>query len=211
MQKKVLSKALANSIRDLNRWNKVTAYSGTEESRLMLSGMSDLQAQAVMAGLTPEARAGMERSAVLFDAIVAKNRQAMVDNELESQATIDGWANLFQHYAPLMREEVEGFGPHGGLGTGQGISIKGREVKSRTGSASRKVVDIVANLVAQRERTIERGEKRRVAITLMNLAEANPNPDFWQVGAPDKVQQYDPATRTVKWVTHCWQWPQDVP
>lgn len=200
-ESKTLSRKLSLAIGDLARWRNVQPYTGTEESRLALSGMSNQQAQEIMDGLTPEVLAGMERSAAMFDAIVAKNRALMVEYGLESGETVDGWANLFQHYVPLMREEAEGTGLHNGLGTGQGFSIKGREVKSRTGSAKKKVVDIVANLAMQRERTITRGEKNRVATTMVELARANQNPDFWKVGAPDRKRVYDRATRTVKWAT----------
>ena len=200
-ESKTLSRKLSLAIGDLARWRNVQPYTGTEESRLALSGMSNEQAKEIMDGLTPEVLAGMGRSAAMFDAIVAKNRALMVEYGLESGETVDGWANLFQHYVPLMREEAEGTGLHNGLGTGQGFSIKGREVKSRTGSAKKKVVDIVANLAMQRERTITRGEKNRVATTMIELARANPNPDFWKVGAPDRKRVYDRATRTVKWVT----------
>ncbi|MFW9595149.1 MAG: LPD38 domain-containing protein [Macromonas sp.] len=198
---RILNKAMGNAMADLSRWRKVKPYGGSEESRLALSGMSNQQAQEIMDGLTPDELAGMERSAAMFDAIVAKNRALMVEYGLESRDTVEGWADLFQHYVPLMREEAEGAGLHNGLGTGQGFSIKGREVKSRTGSAEKKVVDIVANLAMQRERTITRGEKNRVAATMIELARANPNPDFWKVGAPDRKRVYDRATRTVKWVT----------
>jgi len=198
-EQRILKKAMDNAIAELNRWNSITPYSGSEESRLMLSGMSDAQAKAIMAALSPQQKTAMQRSAAMFDAIVAKNRAAMVEYGLESQDTIDSWASLFQSYVPLMREEPEG-SLHHGMGTGEGFSIKGREVKSRTGS-TRKVVDIVANLAMQREKTIVRGEKNRVTLTLLELAKTHPNPDFWKVGAPDKVQKYDPATKTVKWVT----------
>lgn len=200
-ESKTLSRKLSLAIGDLARWRNVQPYTGTEESRLALSGMSNQQAQEIMDGLTPDELAGMERSAAMFDAIVAKNRALMVEYGLESRDTVDGWAGLFQHYVPLMREEADGTGLHNGLGTGQGFSIKGREVKSRTGSAKKKVVDIVANLAMQRERTITRGEKNRVAATMIEMARANPNPDFWKVGTPDRKRVYDRATRTVKWVT----------
>lgn len=196
---KVLSRRMREAQADLSKWTSVQAYRGAEEDRLMLSGMSDDQARAIMDALTPEQRAKLDAAAARFDAIVAQNRQLMVDYDLEDQETIDGWGQLFQHYVPLMRED-EGNGIQQGMGTGQGFSIKGREVKSRTGS-TRKVVDIVANVAMQRERTITRGEKNRVSQALMGLAALNPNPDFWKLGAPDKKRQYDPATNTVKVVT----------
>ena len=196
---KVLSRRMREAQADLSKWSSVKAFRGPEEDRLRLSGMSDDQARAIMDALTPEQRQKLDDAAAQFDAIVAQNRQLMVDYDLEDQETVDSWGQLFQHYVPLMRED-EGNGIQQGMGTGQGFSIKGREVKSRTGS-TRKVVDIVANVAMQRERIITRGEKNRVSQALMGLAALNPNPDFWKLGAPDKKRQYDPATNTVKVVT----------
>ena len=196
---KLLSRRMREAQAELSKWSSVQPFRGTEEDRLRLSGMSDDQARAIMDALTPEQRAKLDAAAAQFDAIVAQNRQLMVDYDLEDQETIDSWSQLFQHYVPLMRED-EGDGVQQGMGTGQGFSIKGREVKSRTGS-TRKVVDIVANVAMQRERIITRGEKNRVSQALMGLAALNPNPDFWKLGAPDKKRQYDPATNTVKVVT----------
>ena len=75
------------------------------------------------------------------------------------------------------------------MGTGQGFSVKGREVKGRTGS-KRQVVDVFANIVMQRERALVRGEKNRVALALLGLVRSNPNPDVWRAGPP-------PAKRTL--------------
>ncbi len=175
---------------------QVKPWQGSEEDRQKLSGMSDDEARAVMAALSPEQARDMAEVAAMFDSIVKKNRQEMVDYELEDQDTVDGWGQMFEFYVPLMRED-EG----NSQGTGQGFNIKGRETKSRTGS-TRKVVDIVANLAMQRERLIVRGEKNRVSQALVGLASANPNPDFWQVGAPDMERKYDPRTNSVKLVAN---------
>ena len=175
---------------------QVKPWTGSEEDRQKLSGMSDDEARAVMAKLTPEQARNMAEVAAMFDAIVKKNRQEMVDYDLEDQDTVDGWGQMFKFYVPLMREDDGNT-----QGTGQGFSIKGRETKSRTGS-TRKVVDIVANLAMQRERLIVRGEKNRVSQALVGLASANPNPDFWKVGAPDMERKYDPRTNSVKLVAN---------
>ena len=105
---------------------------------------------------------------------------------------MDGWAGMFQHYIPLMREDKEG-----GMGIGQGFSVKGRETKSRTGS-TRKVVDILANIASQRERLIVRGEKNRVTQALVGLAQANPNPEFWEVRSEAPTERvFDQRTGVV--------------
>ena len=191
-----LQRLIDQGIRKIELLTTVQPWRGSEEDRQKLSGMSNEEAAAIMAALSPKERQTMEEAARQFDAIVQKNRQEMVDYDLESQDTVDGWADMFEFYVPLMRED-EG----NAQGTGQGISIKGREVKSRTGS-TRKVVDIVANLAMQRERTIVRGEENRVSQALVGLASANPNPDFWRVGGPDVERKFDLRTGTVKTVTN---------
>ena len=157
------------------------------------SGMKDADADAYMASLTPELRRKLESVAARVDDIISGTRQLFVQYGLESQQTVDGWASLFQHYIPLQREDKDG---NGGMSIGQGFSVKGKETKGRTGS-TRKVVDILANIALQRERVIVRGEKNRVAKSLLGMAALNPNPGFWQVGPPPAERAYDPKTNTV--------------
>lgn len=155
------------------------------------SGMLDADAAAYLAGLSPRDAQKLNDIATQVDAILGKTRQMYADYGLESQQTVDGWEQMFQHYVPLQREDKEG-----SMGIGQGFSVKGKEVKGRTGS-TRKVVDIIANIAMQRERLIVRGEKNRVSQALVGLAMANPNPDFWTVGSPPRERVYDPKTNTV--------------
>ena len=113
-----------------------------------------------------------------MDRIVAGTRQLLVTDQLEAQETVDAWADAYQYYVPLHREDM-GSGP----GIGQGYSVRGPASKRRTGSR-RLVVDILANLALQRERNIVRGEKNRVSTALYGLAKANPNPAFWTIAKP---------------------------
>jgi hypothetical protein len=156
------------------------------------SGMKTADAQAYLTGLDPAKRAALTAAAAKVDAILAATRQTYVEYGLESQKTVDAWAGMFKHYVPLMREDHDG-----GMGIGQGFSIKGRESKSRTGSTST-VVDILANIAMQRERAIVRGEKNRVAQALVGLAYENPNADFWEVRSqPPTTPVYDERTKQV--------------
>lgn len=139
------------------------------------SGMTNAEADAYFAKLPAAQRAKLEAVAKRVDAIIADTRKLYVSYGLEDQAVVDGWTSMFKHYIPLMRENKDG-----GMGIGQGFSVKGKEVKGRTGS-KRKVVDIVANIAAQREKVIVRGEKNRVSQALVGLAWANPNKGFWEV------------------------------
>jgi hypothetical protein len=142
------------------------------------SGMKTADARAYLAALPADRAHDLATIAAKVDAITAETRQLYADYGLESQDTVDGWADMFKHYVPLMREDKDG-----AMGIGQGFSIKGREVKHRTGS-TRAVVDILANIALQREKVIVRGEKNRVSVSLAGLAKLNPNDDFWSF---DKV------------------------
>lgn len=156
------------------------------------SGMTNAEADNYMATLPAADRAKLEAAAAKVDAIIAGTRKMFVDYELESQATVDAWDGMFKHYVPLQREDKEG-----SPGLGQGFSIKGRETKGRTGS-TRKVVDILANIAMQRERAIVRGEKNRVAQSLVGLVRANENPDFWLVDEVPTERVFNPNTGLVE-------------
>ncbi len=155
------------------------------------SGMTTKAARDYLDKLDPAERKRLEAVAAKVDAILGKTRQMYADYNLESQSTVNGWGQMFEHYVPLMREDKDG-----AMGIGQGFSIKGKETKGRTGS-TRKVVDILANIAMQRERAIVRGEKNRVATALVGLAELNPNEDFWAVGPPPTEKVYDQKSNTV--------------
>ena len=146
------------------------------------SGMATADARRYLAQLTPQQSRAYAALATRVDAMNVKTRQSLVTSGLESQETIDGWGQMFDHYVPLHREDM-GEGP----GSGQGISVRGSFAKSRTGS-ERQVVDIIANMAMQRERAIVRGEKARVGVALYGLAQSNPNPDFWKVDSPPLIK-----------------------
>lgn len=156
------------------------------------SGMSNATAASYLAGLAPDERAKLQAAADKVDAIIRATRKLYVDYELESQDTVDAWDGMFQHYIPLQREDK-----NASPGIGQGFSIKGKETKGRTGS-TRKVVDILANVAMQRERAIVRGEKNRVAKSLIGMASANENADFWSVDQVPTERVHNPATGLVE-------------
>lgn len=150
------------------------------------SGLTDAAARDVLAGNDNVTAAGapikgvdqakladLQAIAATVDGIIDTTRGLYVSYGLESLNTVQEWGTMFKHYVPLMREDHDG-----GMGIGQGFSIKGRETKHRTGSTSG-VVNILANIAMQREKAITRGEKNRVAVALAGLVKLNPAPDFW--------------------------------
>ncbi len=167
-----------------------------EGDNTWLSGMKTEDAIAYRTGLNPAKRLKYEALAKKWDKIISKTRQTLVDYGLESQETVDSWADSFKYYVPLHREDM-GVDDNGNArGIGQGFSVKGSSTKSRTGS-TRKVVDVLAHVVMQRERAIVRGEKGIISKALLGLAISNPNKDFWSVDTPPTIKTVDPVTGLV--------------
>jgi len=148
------------------------------------AGMSDQEAANYMKSLPAPRRDALERIARDVDAITKGTRQLMVDYGLEDQKTIDTWERTYKKYVPLFREETEG----NPISTGRGYQIRGSTTKRRMGS-TRSVVDVLANIAMQREKTIVRGEKNRVGNALYGLVLNNPNKGFWGVIDPGKVNK----------------------
>lgn len=145
------------------------------------SGMTNAEAQKILAGLSPAKARSLMRAAQLVDGITAGTRQLLIDSGLEKAETIAEWEATYENYVPLNRD---GYEDQASRGTGQGVSVRGSAVKSRMGSKL-DVVDILANVVMQRERVITRAENNRVGQSLLGLAITNPNPQFWLPVNPD--------------------------
>lgn len=156
------------------------------------SGMTNSEVDEYMENLSDSEKKRLESVAVKVDFIITKTRDLYVSYGLISKDQADSWAQMFEHYVPLMREDHDG-----GMGIGQGFSIKGKEAKHRTGSTA-KVVDILANIALQREKAITRGEKNRVAVALAGLVKMNPNPDFWTFGRPPTERVLNEKTGLVE-------------
>ena len=150
------------------------------------AGMTDQQAEDYIKAIPPMRRQVFDRLAGEVDKMTKETRQLMVDYGLETQQTIDAWEKTYKNYVPLFREETEG----SPISTGRGYNIRGSTTKQRTGS-SKKVVDVLANVALQRERTIARGEKNRVGNALLGLILQNPNSDYWIAVNPDDISQAD--------------------
>jgi DNA-binding protein H-NS len=151
------------------------------------SGIKTAAAQAYLDGLNPKQKRNLEAVAKMVDDIVNKTQEVIVSTGQESQETVDAWKKALTNYVPLQREETDYDIKNVGIGVGSGFAVKGPFSRAAVGS-SRKVVDILANLAAQRERAIVRGEKMRVAKALYGLVASNPNPGFWLAFDPEAIK-----------------------
>lgn len=187
-----IERSLSEARAERDLWKDAEAFTGTEEERMSLSGMSNEEAQAVMDAVPQGKRTAYEALAKKVDAINAETRQASVRYGLVTSQQAQEWERLYKHYVPLHRDEAH---PQSRLRMGQGFSIKGKESQMRTGSQAR-VTNILAHIAAQREQTITRGEKNHVAKKLWLLAAQNPVPGFWSL-EPPKASHVDNETGLV--------------
>lgn len=150
------------------------------------SGILTADAQAYLANLTPQQRTDFTALAAQVDAMTKKNRDLLVASGLETQDTINNWENAYKNYIPLAREEADYEMKNIGKGVGQGFAVKGPASRRAMGS-QRNVIDVLANIAMQRERTIVRSEKLRVGQAVYALATKFPNPDFYISVDPDAL------------------------
>lgn len=150
---------------------------GTNSKGLL---MTTQNAKDYIANLPTETRLKMEALAKKVDAITKGTRDLLVAEGLEKQETIDAWEATYKNYVPLFREDVDDGRPHS---VGTGFSVRGDASKRATGS-DKKVDNMLAHVLMQREAAITRAEKNRVAMSLYGLALSSPNKAFWTTITP---------------------------
>lgn len=190
-----IEEALQLAREDAAMWRGAQAFTGTEDERLALSGMSDAQAKAVMDALAPRKRQHMQELAAMVDKIQAKTLDDLEAYGLMDKATLNAWRSSYQFYVPLHRDEARPESDRHPIG--QGFSVKGTGVKSRVGS-NEKVTNILAHIAMQREAVLTRGEKNNVVKKLYLMAAQNPDDEFWVLDAPPRVKTVDPRNGTVR-------------
>ncbi len=142
--------------------------------------MTNQAAKNYLALIPASRRLRLERVAAKVDAITAGTRRILVDEGLEKPEVVQAWELAYQFYVPLFKDEAETGKPHP---IGTGFNVKGPASKRSTGS-SKKVVDVLAHVLMQREAAITRAEKNRVGLSLYGLVLTNPNPEFWSALRP---------------------------
>lgn len=191
-----LQKALGMALMEKDKWGRSEAFRGTEDERLSLSGMSDLEAKSIMASYSPAKRKALEALTAQVDKINAGTLETLESYGLMDGATLDAWRKTYEHYVPLHRDEAHEESKAHPIG--QGFSTKGDASKQRTGS-NEKVTNILGHIMMQRETALTRGEKNNVAKRLYVLAAQNPDDNVWSLDLPKK-KIVDPDTGLVKTV-----------
>jgi hypothetical protein len=153
------------------------------------SGLSYQQIKDYFNKLDPIKAKKLEEVARDFDDMTSGTQNILVASGDQTQETIDAWNKTYKKYVPLFRVDDD-FSSHPSQGSGSGFSSGAGKNKRATGS-EKEVQDILANIIAQRERALVRAEKIRVGQALMGLAVKNPNPNFWLPINPNAITNPD--------------------
>ena len=149
------------------------------------SGIDTAEARRYLAALEPSRKQRLEALAKQTDSIIKGTQDLLVASGLETQDTVNQWRKTYPDYVPLMREDLD-WSSNSSVGSGQGFDVRGPSSKRAMGSKAN-VVDILANLAMQRERTIDRAEKTRIGRALFALALNQPNSKFWLAVDPESI------------------------
>jgi len=167
-----LTKALSEdklSLKDLDDYvyalhaPEANAYLATidPQGRPDLSGMSDAEAQAIIAAANNSGKlAALRRAESFVRDMRTKALDVMVDGGLLSRTQANAWLRDMPNYVPLRTAEVDAaidYGP----GTGQGFDVRGRESKQRLGRRT-KADSPTTFMLQQLQRAIVRAEKNKV-------------------------------------------------
>lgn len=199
---------------------KLKAINPDRNDNEALSGMSDADARAIMKehGSNPK----LKELGEAMDKLASFTRATMVSSGLITDETFKQWESAYQHYVPLHRDldgtrklsswkklkeagykpwdiKMDGQGQPDSGKKSKGFEVRGEESKRRMGS-NLDVSNVIVNAIAQAEGAIIRAEKAKVSLALLDLAKANPNPDFWTVDTPVLKKQINPETGLVEYV-----------
>ena len=154
----------------------------TEGKNQMGSGISDLDAQNMLNAIPEARKRQLEESAAIVRGVLQDTRESMVELGLETQETIDAFEQMFENYVPLQGKSVDeadmSYSPYPNGGTG--FSVSGSTTKKAKGRFTESS-NIVAQAISQNAAVKIKGRTNEAINSLYRLAEANPNPDVWQV------------------------------
>lgn len=144
------------------------------------SGMTNAEADEILSRYADEGKlAGLSIAAEEVYKITKKRRDLLRESGLEDDSLIDVWDANYQFYVPLkgFAEDSEGKTI---AKTGSGFDIRGKESMKAMGRRTM-AESPTAHAIQDLSATIIRARKNEVGKTFLNMVEANPNPDIWEV------------------------------
>lgn len=116
----------------------------------------------------------------------------------------------YKYYVPLKGKGVEGdledvFTLYGQHGSNTGFDIRGSELPFVVGrEVGSEVNPILAQVIVDAMADVDRIERNRVAVALLELAEQYPNDELWEINKEVKKRIYDRSTGVVREVEDWW-------
>jgi len=146
------------------------------ENNEALSGMSDKDADTILKKYAdrPEVKA----IGTMNDRMNKNHVKFLQSEGLLSAEEAEAWSENYNHYVPLHRDIA---GVDGVPTIGQGFDIRGKSSKLRAGSNLEVDYDnMLARIISQREASIIRSGKNKVAKTFHDLAATHPDDTLWE-------------------------------
>jgi len=145
-----------------------------------LSGMTDKEAKSILAKDNKQYESFTKEIQKMND----ETLKFQLDQGLLKPKEYETIKGMYKDYVPLFRDVENDF-----IGIGQGIDIKGKEIKRAKGSVERRVVSPVGNVFFQAEKAQVRALKNEVGKTIIDLTKTHPETkDIFKI----EKQQYSP-------------------
>ena len=161
----------------------------------MGSGITDSQAAQDMQDIAPQ-RQALEELARIIDKHLKRVRKQMVADGLISNETLMAWEAMFKFYVPLRGFETDEETDMMAR-IGRGFDVRGKESKAALGRLS-KSDSPLAYILMQSEQAIVRGEKNRVARTLLRMVQTFTDPEIWTIAKAKMERRLNPKTGLVE-------------
>ena len=164
------------------------------------SGKTNAEASEIISNVELSGKANQyeQVAAIVYDMLAAKRDQIRAAG-LEGSDVVDAWEASYQYYVPLKgfaADETQDGLPR----SGKGFTIGGKESKRATGRTS-EAASPSSYAISDLTETLIRKRKNEVGNAFLNLVEANPNSDYWQVFTDENpetdrriVKSKDPLT-----------------
>lgn len=156
------------------------------------SGMTNEESEKILQGFKDKGQTEtLEKIANQIYDINKAKLQLLKDAGLVSKKELSLW-DRYDYYVPLKSEQVEAKAPR----TGKGFDIRGKESFKAIGRKTA-AENLIANAIADYEKTIVRAEKNKVGQTLLKLIRANPNPSLWTIDTQPMTPAFNENTGEV--------------
>ena len=160
------------------------------------SGITDQQAQEIMAGFSDSDIKNLEEAAAIHDKIIEDTRQALRESGLQSDETVDLYEDQYEFYTPL--KGFQSLDPNKVLSqdyTGSGgIDVRTSGIQTAEGRVT-EAADMSATAVNQNARVHMLAEKNRVGQTILQFSKENPNETVYSTIDEKAYDKLSPAQK----------------